>query len=138
VLGKPAPQGSKRHVGRGILLESSKRCKPWRQAVALAAKESLPDGWYAIVDKPMSASIAFAFDRPRSHFNKNGSLKASAPTHCSKRIGDLDKLCRAVFDSLDTANVVKDDSQFVSLYAHRRFTLENEQPCAIITVTALS
>ena len=68
----------------------------------------------------------------------NGELKPSAPAHCAKRIGDLDKLCRAVFDSLDTANVVNDDSQFVSLYAHRRFTIQHEQPCAIISVTALS
>ena len=137
MLGKPAPQGSKRHVGKGILLESSKRCKPWRQAVALAAQESLPNDWYAIMDRPMSASITFAFDRPKSHYKANGELKPSAPVHCAKRIGDLDKLCRAVFDSLDTANVVNDDSQFVSLYAHRRFTINHEPPCAIISVTAL-
>ena len=86
----------------------------------------------------MSASITFAFDRPKSHYKANGKLKPSAPVHCAKRIGDLDKLCRAVFDSLDTENVVNDDSQFVSLYAHRRFTTRHEHPCAIITVTVLS
>ena len=31
VLGLPAPQGSKRHVGEGRMVESSKRVKPWRR-----------------------------------------------------------------------------------------------------------
>jgi len=31
VLGIPAAQGSKKHVGRGILIESSKKVAPWRQ-----------------------------------------------------------------------------------------------------------
>ena len=86
----------------------------------------------------MSVSIAFVFRRPKSDYKANGQLRASAPAKCTKRIGDLDKLCRAVFDSLDTANVVNDDSQFVTLHAHKRFTIGNEQPCAIITVTAIS
>ena len=33
VIGIPAPQGSKRHVGHGIMIENSKRVKPWRQDV---------------------------------------------------------------------------------------------------------
>jgi len=37
VPGKPAPQGSKRHVGRGIMLESSREVGPWRERVALVA-----------------------------------------------------------------------------------------------------
>ena len=32
VRGLPAPQGSKRHIGRGVMVESSKRVKPWRDA----------------------------------------------------------------------------------------------------------
>ena len=34
-----APQGSKRHVGRGIMIESSKRVKPWRDAVRIEANK---------------------------------------------------------------------------------------------------
>lgn len=37
VHGLPAPQGSKRHVGRGVMVESSKNVKPWRSAVVWAA-----------------------------------------------------------------------------------------------------
>jgi len=40
VLGVPAPQGSKRHVGRGVLVESSKALGPWRDAVAWAARDA--------------------------------------------------------------------------------------------------
>ena len=40
VLGVPAPQGSKRHVGRGVLVESSNALGPWRDAVAWAARDA--------------------------------------------------------------------------------------------------
>ncbi|QDH92357.1 RusA-like resolvase [Gordonia phage Spooky] len=39
IPGIPAPQGSKRHVGNGILIESSKRVGPWRAVVALTVGE---------------------------------------------------------------------------------------------------
>lgn len=41
--GTPAPQGSKRHVGRGVMIESSKNLKPWREAVKYAALAAKPD-----------------------------------------------------------------------------------------------
>ena len=43
VLGLPAAQGSKKHVGRGILVESSKKVAPWRQDVRYAAVEYYKD-----------------------------------------------------------------------------------------------
>ena len=39
INGLPAPQGSKRHVGGGIMVESSKRAKPWRQDVMHQARD---------------------------------------------------------------------------------------------------
>ena len=39
VLGTPAPQGSKRHVGKGVMVESSRGCKPWRQDVRHTAMD---------------------------------------------------------------------------------------------------
>ena len=36
--GQPAPQGSKRHVGKGVMVESSKKLRPWRQDVKAAAE----------------------------------------------------------------------------------------------------
>jgi len=137
VLGKPAPQGSKRHVGRGILLESSKRCKPWRQDVKYAALEALPDGWYAMMDKPILVSVTFIFARPKGHFRTNGELKPKAPSHCTARVGDTDKLCRSILDALSNS-VFSDDSQVIALNAQKRYATRNEQPSAIITIAAIS
>ena len=39
VHGLPAPQGSKRHVGKGVMVESSKYVKPWREAVKAETAE---------------------------------------------------------------------------------------------------
>jgi Holliday junction resolvase RusA-like endonuclease len=137
VLGKPAPQGSKRHVGRGVMVESSKRCKPWRQDVRHTAMDLLPSDWYANMSKAITLSCVFVFARPKNHFRTNGHLKPSAPRHCSGRIGDISKLVRAVEDAM-TGVVYNDDAQIINLIAHRRFANDREQPCAIITVTALS
>ena len=137
VLGKPAPQGSKRHVGRGILLEASKRCKPWRQHVKYAALEALPDGWYAMMDKPILVSVTFIFARPKSHFRTNGELKPKAPSHCTARIGDIDKLSRALLDSC-TGVCFQDDAAVIALNAQKRYATRNEQPSAIITIAAIS
>lgn len=137
VLGKPAPQGSKRHVGRGILLESSKRCKPWRQDVKYAALEALPDGWHAMMDKPILVSVTFIFARPKGHFRTNGELKPKAPSHCTARVGDTDKLCRSILDALSNS-VFSDDSQVIALNAQKRYATRNEQPSAIITIAAIS
>jgi crossover junction endodeoxyribonuclease RusA len=41
VPGKPAPRGSKRHVGRGIMVDSSREVGPWRERVALAAHNAM-------------------------------------------------------------------------------------------------
>tara|TARA_R100001163_G_C4858279_1_gene65714 strand:- start:19 stop:486 length:468 start_codon:yes stop_codon:yes gene_type:complete len=137
VLGKPAPQGSKRHVGNGVMVESSNRCKPWRQDVRHATLELLPDGWHARMEDAMLLSITFVFARPKNHFRANGRLKPSAPKHCISRIGDVDKLSRAVLDSL-TGICFHDDAAVISLIANRRYATATESPCAIITVTALS
>ena len=136
VLGKPAPQGSKRHVGRGVMVESSKRCKPWRQDVRHTALDLRPDDWYANMDAAIALSVVFVFARPKSHFRANGQLKPSAPAHCTGRIGDVSKLVRAVEDAM-TGIIYNDDAQIISLIAHRRFANDREQPSAIITVTAL-
>ncbi len=137
VLGKPAPQGSKRHVGKGVMVESSKRCKPWRQDVRHTAIDLLPNGWYARMGDAMLLSVVFVFARPKNHFRTNGELKPSAPKHCTGRIGDVSKLIRAVEDAM-TGIVYNDDAQIISLIATRRYATATEQPCAIITVTAIS
>jgi crossover junction endodeoxyribonuclease RusA len=96
-----------------------------------------PEDWYANMDAAITLSVVFIFARPKSHFRANGQLKPSAPAHCTGRIGDVSKLVRAVEDAM-TGILYNDDAQIISLIAHRRFANDREQPCAIITVSAVS
>ena len=99
--------------------------------------ELIPDGWYARMEDAMLLSITFVFARPKNHFRTNGQLKPSAPKYCISRIGDVDKLSRAVLDGL-TGICFHDDAAVISLIANRRYATATESPCAIITVTAVS
>ena len=84
----------------------------------------------------------FVFARANDQYINNtpgpDRLKPDAPQHCTKRIGDVDKLCRAILDSLSEGVVYHDDAQVIDLIAHKRYANDREQPSAIITVTAVS
>ena len=140
VYGLPAPQGSKKHIGRGILVESSRKVKPWRKEILRATLDS-KDYAGQIINKACSVYLEFLIPRPRSHYgtgrNKN-KLKNSAPKHCtSLRHGDLDKLCRSTIDGLTIKSggaLLSDDSLVVQLFASKRYCFENELFGAWITV----
>ena len=106
VCGLPGAQGSKRFVGiskagRGILIESSKKVAPWREAVKWAALQPWP---HHCITGPVYVGITFTLPRPKSA-PKSRIYPDGAP--------DLDKLCRAVFDSLTQAGAIEDDSRVV-------------------------
>lgn len=105
--GLPAPQGSKRfvgmHGGRGVMVESSKRVKPWREivhAAALAARNGAEP-----LDAPLLVRMVFTMPKPAS------APKTRTTYPC--RMPDLSKLCRATEDALTTAGVWKDDARVV-------------------------
>src|SRR5713226_4632244 len=82
VHGRPAPQGSKRHVGNGVMIESSKAVKPWREDVKQAGLEAMGWGERPCLDGPLRVSMVFTFGRPASHYGTGrnaGRLKPSAP-----------------------------------------------------------
>lgn len=69
IPGSPAPQGSKRHLGRGILIESSKNVGPWRERIALAAhsfaiKSDIP---LPFSDVPLEVVLKFVMPARRPH-----------------------------------------------------------------------
>lgn len=134
VLGLPAPQGSKRHLGNGILLESSKRVKPWRTDIQQTALTHVPSTWPH--QSPIAITLTFRFPRPKSHYTTKGTLKPSAPPYLITRTGDIDKLSRAILDAL-TGILFLDDSQVVSLTANKRYTVAPELPGALITTIPL-
>ena len=116
----PAPQGSKRHVGHGRMIESSKRVKPWREAIR---QEALKTGW-TLTDQPVFLHLLFRFHRPKGHHSSKGELKPSAPkSHITRP--DLDKLCRSTLDGL-TGTIFKDDSQVSFLICSKEYTLADE------------
>lgn len=124
VHGVPAPQGSKRHVGRGILVESSKKVAPWREAVkweAIRVHQGRPP-----MDGPLHVDIAFFVPRPKS------TKKGAQPI--TRTSGDIDKLQRSTFDAITDSGMIRDDSQIVSVDVTKEFVGPDDSPRAEIGI----
>ena len=146
VVGTPAPQGSKRHVGRGIMVESSKLVRPWREAVKHAALTALALGpedeqgmaWreaFPFDRDPVRVVITFQMPRPRAHYGSDGiTLRRTAPVFSASR-PDVDKLVRSTFDALEDACVFR-DSQVASVVAAKRYA--DGAPGAVIFIDRLT
>ena len=127
VYGVPAPQGSKSFKGmRGghaILAESSKKVKPWREAVKWAAVDVMDRskreyggfGQGEAFAGPVTVEVDFYFTHP-----KTGKRR---PTHSVKP--DIDKLLRSTFDALKDAGVYEDDSRICSVVARKHYANEH-------------
>lgn len=127
VPGIPVQQGSKRHVGNGIMVEDAKeKLMPWRDSITYAAREASTE----CLTGPVSVSLTFYFPRPKSHYRANGQLKDTAPRYKSSR-PDLDKLIRAVLDAMTAAGVWRDDSQVAALHANKAYGEPREVGLAV-------
>lgn len=133
VFGMPAPQGSKKFVGttkegRGILVESSKKVKPWRMDVKAAA-EGMMQGKPAI-DGPITVLMTFTLPKPASA----PKTKRTYPD----RMPDLSKLVRSTEDALTDAGVWADDARIITLVASKVYPGEGmdalQAPGAVIEV----
>ncbi|MFC9769306.1 RusA family crossover junction endodeoxyribonuclease [Rhodococcus jostii] len=125
VDGAPAPQGSKRHVGNGILVESSAATlKPWRERIAWTAREH----HVPLHDGPVLVRLNFVMPRPRA------TPKRCTPAAVKRP--DLDKLIRSVLDAL-THIAWTDDSRVVSLHATKRLAEIAETPGLAIVIEEL-
>lgn len=138
IYGLPAPQGSKRHIGRGVMVESSRRVKPWRQDIMIQTRDQYR-GQPLI--GPLSLEIVFWFPRPKGHYRTGkfaGMVKPQAPTFVtSAKAGDIDKLCRSTLDGLSAAAggcVIQDDSLVVRLTCEKRYATPEEGCGAMIRV----
>lgn len=126
VHGLPAPQGSKRHVGRGIMVESSKRVKPWREAVKHAALDVLSlnnADDYPFGTEPVGITATFYLPRPKGHFRTGRNahlLRDAAPDYPATK-PDIDKILRSSLDALGEACVWRDDSQVVHVVARKEY-----------------
>lgn len=123
VPGRPAPQGSKRHVGQGIMVESSRQLGPWRERVALAAHNAMAAS--GLLAGPITLALDFVLPRPKSTPKRRTPAATKRP--------DVDKLARAVLDAI-TDVIIADDAQVIELRATKRLAELAETPGVQIRV----
>lgn len=115
VEGIPAPKGSK-SVSRGRMFETSKKLPAWDKALDAALGTGLD-----MIEGQVGARVVFYMPRPKYHYNKAGIVKPEYLDEPYTKKPDLDKLCRAVFDGLTRAGVIKDDSYITTYVARKKF-----------------
>ena len=126
VAGFPAPQGSKNAYRRGnkvVLVESSKKVKPWRAAVAQAA--TIAYLRTEPIDGPVAVEIEFHLPRPKS-LPKRVIWMVKKP--------DLDKLIRSTLDALSGIAYI-DDNRVTRIVADKHYAASPEDAGAHITIT---
>jgi crossover junction endodeoxyribonuclease RusA len=128
VPGNPAPQGSKRHVGRGVLIESSKYVGPWRAKVAMLSRNVMLRQRLAPFAGAVAVRCEFVMPRPQ---------RCPLPTPPATKRPDADKLARAILDGL-THTCLVDDSLVVDLHATKRTAEPGEPTGVVITVTEIA
>lgn len=115
-FGTPRPQGSKRHIGNGRMIEASD-VKPWRRAIA----EAVFRAWVATGDErpftePVVVWATFYLPRPKSVKR----LLPSVPP-------DLDKLQRALGDALSIdCGALSDDSLIVKWHTSKVYADDHD------------
>lgn len=107
VIGEIGPQGSKSFrgmskSGKAILSESSKKVKPWREAVKWAARAALR----GMITGAVEVDMIFTLRKPKTAPKRRKTYPATRP--------DLDKCARSTCDALTQAGVIEDDSRIVS------------------------
>lgn len=108
VTGMPAPQGSKKFVGktregRAILAESSKKVRPWRMDVKAAAE--VVRQAHGLLVGPIKVSMVFTLPKPKSA----PKTRKTWPD----RMPDLSKLIRSTEDAMTDAGLWEDDARVV-------------------------
>ena len=124
VAGEPASQGSHSVIHGRIVQVNSAKHKRWRNAVAFAALDLVTDGW-ELLDEPLELSVIFYLPRPKTATRQ---FPAVMP--------DVDKLLRAVFDSLSGVIYV-DDSRIIRATAQKLYA-DDRGPGAVIRVNTLA
>lgn len=119
IAGDPAPQGSKRHVGNGIMIEASKKVKPWRKAVADQIAKAFAIQGEARFDGPIELEQIFILSKP-------SSVRRELPTVPP----DLDKLERGLWDALTLTKIWADDS-LVVISRSRKVYAKHGEPTGV-------
>jgi Holliday junction resolvase RusA-like endonuclease len=110
--GEPAPQGSKTGFiknGRVVMIESSKKVKPWREAVAAQTKDKVQVAF----QEPVEIALVFHLPKPKTVTRKWPAVKP-----------DLDKVIRSTFDGLTTGGLYTDDALVIAVSASKQYATD--------------
>lgn len=116
IEGEPAPQGSKTGFiknGRVVMVESSKKVKPWREAVAATTKRQVENLYGFPISEPCEIALVFHLLKPKTVTRKRPAVKP-----------DLDKLIRSTFDGLTTGGLYTDDALVIEVSATKLYATD--------------
>jgi len=116
IEGEPAPQGSKTGFiknGRVVMVESSKKVKPWREAVAATTKRQVENLYGFPISEPCEIALVFYLLKPKTVTRKWPAVKP-----------DLDKLIRSTFDGLTTGGLYTDDALVIEVSATKLYATD--------------
>lgn len=135
--GTPGPQGSKRHLGNGVMIESSKKVKPWRQDVKTAARAATADfpDWQPL-DGPLEVAMTFTVrHKPASRptWWPVGVRWSRTLMWRPASTPDLSKLLRATEDALTDAGAWRDDARVVGYRRLAKHYIGDQAPDVLST-----
>jgi len=122
VVGRPAPQGSKKSVGNGRFVEASKYLPAWRAAVVSAARLAYSG---EPITTPCRMRVVVFLDKPKKP--KFESAPGVMP--------DVDKLARGIADAVKIGGVIEDDALIVSLEIDKMWAVDRPAGAWIHIVT---
>lgn len=133
VYGRPAPQGSKRPIGRrkngsAIMIEMSGYVKPWRAAVKAAALEAITG---PMIDVPVILNVTFTLKAP---------VKMPKGRTWPSVVPDLSKLVRSTEDGITESGLWRDDALVVACSSQKLYPGQVgalDRPGAHIVITTM-
>ena len=124
ITGHPVTQGNHRTSRYGRSFETTKGHKEWRALVTAEAEDQT--AYADTITTPVQVWLRFTFKRPKAHFRTGRNqhlVRLTAPAYPKP---DVDKLTRAVLDSLTKAKVYTDDSLVVDVRARKFWAGEHQ------------
>jgi Holliday junction resolvase RusA-like endonuclease len=125
IEGSPRPQGSKKAFARGksiVLVEANKELPAWREHMTRMLQLKQMEETQPFTTA-VNVALTFWLPRPKS-------VKRQYATGTY----DIDKLTRAVLDSVTKAGVWRDDSDVVDLTVRKTYA-DNHEPGVLISIT---
>lgn len=136
VPGNPQSQGSMSafmnpKTGRPIITSANKSLKPWRSAMDKVFVIARKQTGHQTITGPCKLQVTFFMPMLKEH-EKPGKGRFWADTTM-----DLDKLVRAVNDSLQKSEVFVNDSRVCAIISYKRFSSLTDTPGVHVVVSPL-